>query len=864
MSSKKRERREKESRDPWGVRLARVAIRQPNAIVALMLVGATILLACWISKWKTTPAKNNDAIVETLDGAFYRDEIFFAAFGSEDVSQEKVRDALEQIADQAEERLAPCELIPWGPDAESMKKSRLYLLTNDELDFLAEELALAQELAAKRWETLRADAFLERFEDRMRSEETEARRVAIADALPFVRALAETTATNMQKRAQTASARPIAFSAFDRAKCVDDARFFFSKERNAGVVGVCALKSGGPRDRTRFAQMARNILNDARKAFPELTFELDDARVESVSTAKSSKDRRLFFALAPACLAMWLALALVFGSRKRALTVGLCAAIATLYASLAIVPFARNAFDAFVATLALFGVSCALAAGYGLKYASIRTKERSTSEALLLTSDFSNRAFLSAFAVALSSFVVAFCAGRDFRVLAFSLAFGAPIVAFCVALFLPAATRASEGDKPFQTFPTPLQLRSTNARRRKTLTTLALVVAVFLAIGATRARMSEPTIQTVGARVAELCGRRALYAAFHPFTEEKANLLRAYCNEEPELRVDSIDKLVARVSPEKARRVERIEKLLMQTPLELGEPSLAPQSAVIDALFRLIDAANNSECACVDESARQELVRWLTRAEANVENMTDSDYRARVGAFTSWTCVETLKKLFELRAVASAEIPSVDALSERVRARYDALDKDRPPIIYVYSTDDLSDPTALRAFVDNVNAIDPIAYGPAIDARLRVKYETQKPTICALLWFGTLGLTGAFFARSFLVGAGVALQAAFCALCPLGLAGVARCVLDARNLWVLPVVSIVAYVVATTADDSDDAQTRADAAALVVAILLAGAAFGVALAGYELGQEIYDAAKGLAIAACAWIALRVCVIEPAQ
>ena len=153
------------------------------------------------------------------------------------------------------------------------------------------------------------------------------------------------------------------------------------------------------------------------------------------------------------------------------------------------------------------------------------------------------------------------------------------------------------------------------------------------------------------------------------------------------------------------------------------------------------------------------------------------------------TTVETVKRLYELRALTNSEKPTPNDLSPEIRARYFA-DASERPAVFVYSTADLRDFNALKAFAENVRAVDSNAMGSALalyDARINASRSAAYAFALAIA-AGSLLLAFRYRAAADLVAELV--PSLFCLAGALGLAGLISLPLTCVSLFCLGAMAL--------------------------------------------------------------------------
>jgi hypothetical protein len=237
----------------------------------------------------------------------------------------------------------------------------------------------------------------------------------------------------------------------------------------------------------------------------------------------------------------------------------------------------------------------------------------------------------------------------------------------------------------------------------------------------------------------------------------------------------------------------------------------------MDAILSLKDAAERAECSCGDEAKRTRLLDALKRAQERIESFTPAEYRARLDAFESWPTVETVKRLYALRALTDWARPTTDDLSPEIRARYFA-DVSERPAVFVYSTADLRDRGALQAFASNVRAINSDARGPALtffDAQENARKGASFGLAFALAAAAFL-LAFRYRAASDVVAELV--QPLFCATVALGLLGLTNTPATCVSLFALGATTPA--ICSSNARGSGDAVFATVMVALAVALAL--------------------------------------------
>ena len=836
--------------DSFAAAVTRYAVAKPSVAfaVALLATAALAFALRFASKSGALPFFSFERRAELRLGDIPPvEEAFFAVSGEDPATVEK---ALELIADGIERASGSLELTRWGLDAESLSNKRLYLLSNDDTLNLSCDLEAARELIDGNWDYLAADAFLNRFGKRMRSEATRDRFYAVDEALPFVRALAATV-----DRRDAGTPSPIAPGVVGRAKFELGPRYKLDSENGRGVAAAAIKPDAAESAADALVAVAREV----KGAFPDLTVDLDSPRVEAKIRAERAAllwKRAALFALAAAFLAG----ALIFGGLKAsAVAVAVASAAGLWTAGLAsFFSPADSQARMFAAALAV-GFVYYWTSVFLTRYGEERRSGVPASSALIATSDaLGERLFFCALAVAASALAFLLPSNSECRRFGLAVALGLPVSTTLAAFATPALALFSEGGSK-RSFVSPARLDDAARffrKLRKPVLTLGFAAALALAYGARRAAFDDDRaaftpaidaqtapIELRGDRVAQTVGKRALYAVSFPETPEEFAAFQARFADEQTFRVDELANLMPDASPDRRRAVELVSDMTRSLPLELGEPKIPPQSAVVDALMRLAEAVECGGCVSVDEASRLELLDAVKRAEKLVEELRPAEYAARIDAFQAWTSVEALKRLFALRALANRDAPKMTELSPAIRARYFA-DKTERPAIFVYSTADLRSGSALRAFAANVRAVDSGARGPALLEADAWQSSQKDAVLGAFLAFAAFLFLLALRYRSFGEVLGAAIPGAVCALAAVGAAGWFRIPMNLPALAFL--VAAAALAICSKVRGEEETDARADAAVAAAIPYLAAFLF-----------MAFDAPGWLAcarISACAFIA----------
>ena len=808
------------------VALVRFAARRSSSVLALALL---VVVGCAAFVW--TFVRQDALPLASLapreearlgDSPVVR-ESYFVVIGADPAP---VKEALDYVSGAVVSKSKALTLSRWGIDANSLEKKRLYLLSNEESLELSNDLETAHELARGGWDFLNAEAFLRRFDRRLRSEMTFERDAAVDDATPFVEALAATTDVERFDEEQKPIASPVAPGALKYVDAAIDKRYFLSEDKLRGVVAA-AWNSAEPTARAVDALQA--ILRQARSEFPDLTIELDSP--EAAKRAELDAAFRLwtragaFAGIAALCVG-WL----VFGGVRRSLAALFAALIVATPALTVAIVVGEPSVAKLGTALSILVFSYYWSAAALVKYASIRLSNRSTSESILETFQVLGDKLLGyALIFAIASLACLAVPDRDAREFGVVVAAGLPLVALFLLIVEPTLIRLADGDNPFRTTPSPLGIESSTrsvAGAKNFVFTVALLLILASVYGIRRAVFSNDLSGFLPRELAEvyrgddaatIAGKRALYALSFAESPDELATFKARFSDEPTLIIDDLSSRLPSVTFEKRRTIETIADFLNQLPLELGEPTIPDQATLMDAILCLKDAAERAECSCGDESKRLRLLDALRRAQERIESFTPAEYRARLDAFESWTTVETVKRLYALRALTDWARPTTDDLSPEIRARYFA-DVSERPALFVYSTADLRDRGALQAFASNVRAICSDARGPAL-ALFDAQENARKGA--------TFGLTFALAAAAFLLAfrfraasdvVAELVQPLFCATVSLGLLGLTRTPATCVSLFALS--ALTPAICSSNARDSKDAVFATVMVALGAALAL--------------------------------------------
>jgi hypothetical protein len=808
------------------VALTRFAVQRSSAALALALLAA---VACSALVWTAAQrgllplfslAPKED--VKLGDEPVVK-ESYFAIIGDD---PQVVEEGLESVANHIEKDSRTLSLSRWGLDENSLVKKRLYLLSNEETLELSDDLETARQLAFGRWDYLSAEAFLRRFEAHIRSEMTQERLAGIDAATPFVEALAQTTAPDRLGEEAQPVASPVAPGALKYVNAALDRRYFLSDDSLRGVVAA-AWDKDAPRKET-LAEL-QGIFEEARAAFPDLTIELDCpevARQVALNSAIQIWARAVTLTAVVALCVGWL----VFGSLKRSVAVLCAALIAGTPAFCVVFTFGTPTLTKLANAILIFAFAYYWSAALFARYASIRLVNRSTGESILEAfQELGGKLLTYALIFGVASLACLFVREQEARELGLSSALGLPIVAFFLILVEPTLIRLADGANPFRQPPVPLRIEETTSslsRAKSVIYVAAVTLVVAFVFGVSRIEFSENLSHFLpgelseiyrGESVAEISGKRVLYAVSFAESPDELDLLKARYGSQPTFVIDDMLARLPKATLEKRRTIEMTSDFLDQLPMELGEAPTPAQSSLIDALVCLGEAIEPSQCACVDEEKRLRLKDALQRAQTQIASFTPSEYQARLDTFESWTTVETVKRLYELRALTNSEKPTPNDLSPEIRARYFA-DVSERPAVFVYSTADLRDFNALKAFAENVRAVDSNAMGSALalyDARINASRSAAYAFALAIA-AGSLLLAFRYRAAADLVAELV--PSLFCLAGALGLAGLISLPLTCVSLFCLG--AMAPAIGASNAFRSKDAVFVSAAAALAGSVAL--------------------------------------------
>ncbi len=651
---------------------------------------------------------------------------YFAALGS---NKFQIDGALNFIADQLAARDDLFQLDPWSIDADSLTSKRLYLLSPDDVQTFADDARTARALADGDWNYLSLDAILGRFREKLRSELTSERVAAVERAIPFADALARAAFDGMTPDTEDRDPNPIAPGAERRVNNAPE-RIRYDASGLRGVVCAKILK--------RTPEAADFLLTTAQTAlerFSNVSIDLDALCVEEYLQTRQTRSDAIRAASFGACALLavgWLTL----GSFSRAFA-GLVAIFVALAWGLfpggLVGPEWSLARVGSGVCVGAFVVYWAFA--YLERYAECACRTRNAKEALKkIGATLDSKFRFSTFALAGASLAFLAFPSVESRRFGFGLAFGLLLAGHMLNLTLTAAVAFCEDDAEMnadpesQTFPAPLGLRSPADARvpfsysaHKIATGIGLVAVCACAYFGSKLEynwdanieiQNLPGLELRGDRVAEISGRRALYAVAFAKDAAEADELEARFEEESSFITDALPDRVPD-GFERCRALEYLDSELRALPLKLGEPELPRQGALAVAVARFAEDVENTECLCVEPDAKATLLKSLKTAQGRLESLSDRNYRALLDSFQSRTAVETLKRLFALKTLSNGRAPTVEDFSDRFRANYYA-DKPGRTAVYVYSPGELRDRRVLAAFAGNVRAVSDTASGPAL------------------------------------------------------------------------------------------------------------------------------------------------------
>ena len=511
------------------------------------------------------------------------------------------------------------------------------------------------------------------------------------------------------------------------------------------------------------------------------------------------------------------------------------------------------------------------------QYGRLRRRIRALEVAVETTNALVGRAIVCAALALVCGAVALALSSEASRPVGLALALGALVSLAATLIVAPAAIILCESARPFKSATPPAKTPFAFALRRpKLVRALAILAVAPFAVAAPNIDRAPTSLGLVDADLPERVAldRATEALGFYPALRADVMLdesdddfpsVKNRLAEDGSVVVDDPFATAPKISADQKAIVGDLASAL--EPLAPAAPSLpAPDR---DEFLKALDALDASlqfyaegltEAERFDYDAARAALADARRA---VDACEERDFATRAQRFQLVEALDLLKRLFTLRDACSVEPPTLDDLSPALQARRVDPATGRPTL-RVYSRKDLTQRSALTAFVGNVGVATPESGGSAFALFDRASDANAALIFALAIWTLALIASNGWSLGSFGAGLLACLPSLAALGVSLGLATRLKVSVDEIS-FIEPIAVLLGASVLTRAFDlSSQASESAegDAEARYSSPSLAGETTGAALgwfgasaflAGYlgwtSLGAWLATSALGLALVA---------------